>query len=231
MITSPHNEKLKLIRKLQARKHRERSGLFAAEGEDLVEAAERAGAEAEFILVAGEDVEPELLDAVSELGSGTRVIGVYSERWSPPGGELCVYLEGVRDPGNVGTILRTAHALADGPVILGPGCADPYSPRAARASMGSVFARPPARAALAEVEGFKLALDRGGDALLAEVKLGTPLILCLGGEREGLPAEVAAAADATARIPMRPDAPDSLNVASAAAVGLYQVANRMADRA
>src|SRR4051794_9516601 len=229
MITSPHNEKLKLIRKLQARKHRERSGLFAAEGEDLVAAAERAGAEAEFVLVAGEDVEAELLDAVSELGSGTRVIGVYRRRWSPPGGELCVYLEGVRDPGNVGTILRTAHALADGPVILGPGCADPYSPRAARASMGSVFARPPARAALAEVEGFKLALDRGGDALLAEVELGTPLILCLGGEREGLPAEVAAAADATARIPMRPDAPDSLNVASAAAVGLYQVANRMAD--
>jgi len=231
MITSPHNEKLKLIRKLQARKHRERSGLFAAEGEDLVEAAERAGAQAEFVLVAGEDVEPELLDAVSELGSGTRVIGVYSERWSPPGGDLGVYLEGVRDPGNVGAIVRTGHALADGPVILGPGCADPYSPRAVRASMGSVFARPPARAALAEVEGFKLALDRGADAVLAEVDLGTPLVLCLGAEREGLPADVAAGADATARIPMRPNAPDSLNVASAAAVGLYEVANRMADRA
>ena len=231
MITSPHNDKLKLIRKLQARKHRERSGLFAAEGEDLVEAAERAGADAEFVLVAGEDVEPELLDAVSELGSGTRVIGVYRERWSPPGGDLSVYLEGVRDPGNVGTIIRTAHALADGPVILGPGCADPYSPRAVRASMGSVFARPPAKAAVAEVEGFKLALDGGADAVLGEVDLGRPLILCLGAEREGLPADLAAAADATARIPLRSDAPDSLNVASAGAVGLYEVANRMADRA
>jgi TrmH family RNA methyltransferase len=231
MITSPHNEKLKLIRKLQARKHRERSGLLAAEGEDLVEAAERAGAEVEFVLVAGQDVEPELLDAVSELGSGTRVIGVYRQRWSPPGGDLSVYLEGVRDPGNVGTIVRTAHALADGPVILGPGCADPYSPRAVRASMGSVFARPPASAALAELDGFKLALDGGAGEVVAKVDLGTPLILCLGAEREGLPAPVAAGADATARIPMRADAPNSLNVASAAAVGLYEVANRMADRA
>ena len=231
MITSPQNDKLKLIRKLQARKHRERSGLFAAEGEDLVDAAERAGAEVEYVLVAGKDVEPELLDAVSELGSGTRVIGVYRQRWSRPGGDVSVYLDGVRDPGNVGTIVRTAHALADGPVILGPGCADPYSPRAVRASMGSVFARPPARAALAEVEGFKLALDGGAGTVLAEVDLGIPLVLCLGAEREGLPAGIEAEADATARIPMRPDAPDSLNVASAAAVGLYEVANRMADRA
>ncbi len=231
MITSAHNDKLKLIRKLQARKHRERSGLFAAEGEDLVEAAERAGAEMEFVLVAGQDVEPELLDAVSELGSGTRVIGVYRQGWSPPGGELSVYLDGVRDPGNVGTIVRTAHAFADGPVILGPGCADPYSPRAVRASMGSVFARPPARAALGEVEGFKLALDGDAGSVLGEVELGTPLVLCLGAEREGLPADAAAGVDATARIPMRPDAPESLNVAGAAAVALYEVANRMADRA
>jgi RNA methyltransferase, TrmH family len=231
MITSPHNDKLKLIRKLQARKHRERSGLFAAEGEDLVEAAERAGAEVEFVLVAGQDVEPELLGAVSELGSGTRVIGVYSQRWSPPGGALSVYLDGVRDPGNIGTIVRTAHALADGPVILGPGCADPYSPRAVRASMGSVFARPPARAPLAELDGFKLALDGDAGSVLGEVELSTPLVLCLGGEREGLPADVARLADATARIPMQAGGPESLNVASAAAVGLYEVANRMADRA
>jgi TrmH family RNA methyltransferase len=231
MITSPHNEKLKLIRKLQARKHRERERLFVAEGEDLVEAAERAGTETEFVLVAGQDVEPVLLDAVSELGSGTRVIGVYRQAWSTPGGQVSVYLEGVRDPGNVGTIVRTAHALADGPVILGPGCADPYSSRAVRASMGSVFARPPAKASLAEVEGFKLALDGGASEVLGEVNLGTPLILCLGAERAGLPAAVAAGVDATARIPMRRAAPNSLNVASAAAVGLYEVANRMADRA
>src|SRR5207302_1797646 len=122
--------------------HRERERLCLAEGEDLVDAARAAGFEPELLLVAGEDIEPELLDAVSTLGSGTRVIGVFPERWSEPGGELSVYLHGVGDPGNVGTIVRSAHALADGPVVLGPGCADPWSPKAVRASMGSVFARP-----------------------------------------------------------------------------------------
>src|SRR3954465_5054922 len=139
MITSAHNEKLKLIRKLQARKHREREGLFVAEGEALGEGAASARLEAEFVLIAGRDVEPALLDGVSELGSGTRVIGVYRERWAEPGGNVRVFLHGVRDPGNVGTIIRTAHALADGPVVLGPDCADPYSPKAVRASMGSVL--------------------------------------------------------------------------------------------
>ena len=231
MITSPHNEKLKLIRKLHQRKHRERTGLFAAEGEDLVEAADAAGAEVEFVLVAGQDVEPELLDGVSELGSGTRIIGVYRQRWADPDGDLRVYLHGVRDPGNVGTIIRTAHALADGPVVLGPGCADPYSPKAVRASMGSVFALPPAAAGLADLDGFKLALERRAATDLRDLALQLPVVLCLGAEREGLPAAIGSAVDATARIPMRADAPDSLNVATAAAVALYEVANRMADRA
>src|SRR5204863_3984893 len=98
----------------------------------------------------------------SSLGSGTRVVGVYLERWSEPGGDLSVYLHGVRDPGNVGTIIRSAHALADGPVILGPDCADPYGPKAVRASMGSIFARPPARA---DFNGTRIALERGAQPL------------------------------------------------------------------
>jgi len=231
MITSPHNEKLKLIRKLHQRKHRERARLLVAEGEDLVDAAAAAGADTEFVLVAGQDVEPGLLDDVSELGSGTRVIGVYRQRWSELGGDVSVYLHGVRDPGNVGAIVRTVHALADGCVVLGPGCADPYSPKAVRASMGSVFARPPAAAALSELDGFKLALDGGAPTALGEVELAVPLVLCLGAEREGLPAEVSSGADAIARIPMRPDGPNSLSVGTAAGVALYEVANRMADLA
>src|SRR3954454_15092602 len=106
MITSPHNEKLKLIRRLQARKHRQGSGLFVAEGEDLVDAAEVAGVGAELVVGAGRGVVAALPDGVRELGSGTRVIGVYEERWSEPGGDLEAYLGGVRDPGNVGTIIR-----------------------------------------------------------------------------------------------------------------------------
>ncbi len=142
MITSKDNEKLKLIRKLHERKHREREGLFVAEGEDLVAAAAAAGAEPAFVLRAGEDVEPELLDAVSTLGSGTRVIGVYRQPDSAPTSSFQIYLHEVGDPGNVGAIVRTADALVGGSIILGPGCADPYGPKAVRASMGSIFRVP-----------------------------------------------------------------------------------------
>jgi TrmH family RNA methyltransferase len=228
MITSPQNEKLKRIRKLRSRRERDRTGMFVAEGEDLVAAAVAAGAEPELILVAGQDVEPGLLDAVSTLGSGTRVIGVYRQRWGSPGGELSVYLHGVADPGNVGTIVRAAHALCDGPVVLGPGCADPYSPKAVRASMGSVFARPPARSELRGLAGTKLALDGRAATSLAELEVQPPLVICLGAEREGLPAELEARADLRARIPMRADGPDSLNVAMAATVALYDLGHRMA---
>jgi TrmH family RNA methyltransferase len=231
LITSPHNEKLKRIRKLRSRRERERTGLFVAEGEDLVAAAVAAHVEPELVLAAGEDVEPELLDAVSTLGSGTRVIGVYRQRWAQPGGELSVYLHGVADPGNVGTIVRAAHALGDGPVVLGPGCADPYSPKAVRGSMGSVFARPPARAELAGLTGTKLALDGGALASLADLDLQPPVVICLGAERRGLPAELESGADSCARIPMRPDGPDSLNVAMAATVALYELGRRMPGHA
>jgi TrmH family RNA methyltransferase len=228
LITSANNEKLKQIRKLRSHRERERTGLFVVEGEDLVATAQAARAEPELVLVAGEDVEAELLGAVSTLGSGTRVIGVYRQRWSQPGGELSVYLHGVGDPGNVGTILRAAHALCDGPVVLGPGCADPYSPKAVRASMGSVLARPPARADLDELAGAKLALDSRADVTLAEVDVEPPVVICVGAEREGLPPELSGAVDASARIPMRPDGPDSLNVAMAATVALYELGRRMA---
>jgi TrmH family RNA methyltransferase len=228
MITSPHNEQLKTIRKLQEKKHRERSGLFAAEGEDLVEAAEAAGWEPELLLVSGVDVEPALLDAVSALGSGTRVVGVYRQHWAAPGGALSLYLHGVQDPGNVGAAIRSAHALCDGPVTLGPGCADPFSPKAVRASMGSLFARPPARAGFAELSGMTIALERGAGTPLSEVSPEAPVVVCLGAERDGLPPQLAEAASARAEIPLRPDGPDSLNVAMAATVALYDLANRMA---
>jgi RNA methyltransferase, TrmH family len=215
MITSHDNEKLKTIRKLQQKSWRAKLGLFSAEGEDLVEAAPAA----EFVLRAGQDVEPELLNAVSTLGSGTRVIGVYRQRWGEPEGDLLVYLHGVEDPGNVGTIIRSAHALADATVVLGPGCADPYSPKAVRASMGSIFAKPPARAGLAGVPARPLALEPSADRDLAEVDLSPPLALVLGSERGKIPEGLE-----SARIPVHTD---SLNVAMAATVALYEVERRM----
>lgn len=226
MITSRDNEQLKTIRKLQGKRWRDRTGLFVAEGEDLAEAAEAAGWVPESLLVAGEDVEPELLAEVSSLGSGTRVAGVYRQRWSEPGGDLSAYLHGVGDPGNVGAVIRSAHALCDGPVVLGPGCADPWSPKAVRASMGSVFARPPARAAFGDLPGRTLALHAGADTELAGVRGEPGTVVCLGAEREGLPPELIAAAGASARIPLRSGGPDSLNVAMAATLALYELGSR-----
>jgi TrmH family RNA methyltransferase len=221
VIRSADNDKLKTIRKLGDKRWREKLGLFTAEGEDLVDAAARANWPTAFVLRAGEDVEAELLGAASTLGSGSRVIGVYERRWAEPGGDVSVWLHAVRDPGNVGTIIRSVHALADGPVILGPGCADPFSPQAVRASMGSLFARPPARAELAELTATKLALSSHGQKTLREVDFVAPVVLCLGAERAGLPAELEAG---SVRIPVRTE---SLNVAMAATVALYEAASRM----
>jgi RNA methyltransferase, TrmH family len=218
VITSKDNQQLKTIRKLLAKR---RDGLFVAEGEDLVDAAARHGWEPEILLRAGVDVEPDLLP--SSLGSGTRVVGVYRERWAEPHGDTRVYLHGVHDPGNVGAIVRSIHALADGPLILGPDCADPYSPKAVRASMGSIFARPPARAAFERLDGSTVALGRGEGVPLSELRLEPPVTFCLGAERAGLPP---LPVTAKAHIPVRDDGPDSLNVAMAATVALYE-RNRM----
>ena len=233
MITSRDNAQLKQIHKLQRKKERDTTGLFVAEGEDLVTTAEQSGWTPEIHLRSGEDVEPELLDRVSSLGSGTRVIGVYRQRWSEPVGDVCVFLHGVSDPGNVGTIIRAAHALCDGPVILGAGCADPFGPKAVRASMGSIFARPPAKAKLSDLPGVKLGLDTGAEDTLVDAarEMKPPVVLCVGGEREGFPEDVVSCLDTIVRIPQRLDGPDSLNVAMAATIGLYELGNRMAHHA
>ena len=221
VITSPDNQKLKEIRKLV--RSRKRSDLFVAEGEDLVD----AGWEPEYVLRAGVDVEERLLADVSTLGSGTRVIGVYRERWSEPGGRLSVWLDGIKDPGNIGTIIRSAHALCDGPVVIGPRCADPFGVRAVRASMGSIFARPPARARVEDLPGTKLALGRDAPQTLRELEVEPPVVLLVGAEREGLGPDALKAADVTARIEVREDGPDSLNAAMAAAIGLYELSHRI----
>ena len=219
MITSKDNEKLKLIRKLAERKHREREGLFVAEGEDLVAAAQSAGWAPEFVLRAGEDVEAQLLDGVSTLGSGTRVIGVYRVAPSESTSEPQIYLHEVGDPGNVGAIVRSADALVGGTVVLGPGCADPYGPKAVRASMGSIFRMPIRRGGplAAPVVG----LVAHGGAPPDDDSVGT---LMLGGERDGLPADVTERCDRLWTIPLR-EGVESLNVAAAAAIALGRISS------
>jgi TrmH family RNA methyltransferase len=229
VISSPHNEKLKLVRKLRERKHREAEGLFVTEGEDLVEAGLAAGAEPRFLLsvagsgIGGEEVEPELLAGISALGSGTRAIAVWPRAWASEAKPPCVYLHGVADPGNVGAIVRTAHALLGGAVVLGPGCADPFGPKAVRASMGSIFGQPLLRAGIEATPAPRAALvAHGGEGLGA---LDGAATLCLGAEREGLPDEVLAACDVRVTIPLRPGAAESLNVAAAAAIAIQRISS------
>ena len=257
-ISSPHNDRLKEIRKLARRRERALTGRFVAEGEDLLAAADAAGWPAlERYAAAGSglvgvEVEPQLLAGVSQLGSGTRALGVYAQRWADaPAGPLCVALHGIADPGNVGTILRSALAFGVASVALGPGCADPYGPKAVRGSMGAVFRVPLARVGsagvrddsdvegsgsdvggaslIAALPGTTIALDAHGGMPLAEVVADVralagagevSLTLVVGAERDGLPADVVAACNRVARIPI---ASESLNAAMAATVALYEV--------
>ncbi|HEX2397936.1 MAG TPA: RNA methyltransferase [Solirubrobacteraceae bacterium] len=228
-ITSHHNPRLKELRALQRRRARERSGRFAAEGEDLVAAGDAAGwpALARYCAagsgLAGIEVEPEALAGASTLGSGTRSIGVYEQRWAAPAGPLCVYLHGVRDPGNVGTILRCAQAFGASSVALGPDCADPYGPKAVRASMGAVFAVPLAHATVARLPRERIALVPGAGEPLRGPVTGEATLL-VGAERRGLPDDALARCERVTHIPI---AGDSLNAAIAVAVALYEL-TRMA---
>jgi len=237
-ITSKSNQHLIEIRRLAAASARERSGRFAVEGEDLVMAADAAGFSPVFILRArgfegpcppgALEVEPELLASVSAVRSGSRVLGVFEQRWAPrASGPLAVALWGVRDAGNVGTVIRSARAFGASCVALGPGCADPYGPRATRASMGAIFA-----VALAAVEdvhelpGTVIALAPGaGEPLRGPLAASATLLI--GGERDGLSAPTLASAGEVRSIPQARG--DSLNAAMAATVALYE-ATRMADR-
>jgi RNA methyltransferase, TrmH family len=228
-IASPHNPRLKAVRRLHTRRERARAGAFLAEGEDLIASAERVGRTplAGYRLAGTglgdesfHDVERDALASASSLGSGTRVLAVYEQRWSEPLGPLCVYLHGVGDPGNVGGVLRCAHAFGASCVALGPGCADPHSPKAVRASMGAIFSVPLARVGgLAELPGRRIALLAGAEQVLRGPADG-PVTLLVGAERTGLPTEVLAACEQRARIPI---AGDSLNAAMAATVALYEL--------
>ncbi len=235
-ITSPHNEQLKEVRKLAGRKWRDKLRQFVAEGEDLIEAAARAGWRPEALYAAegsgleGIPVAPHVLATVSQLGSGTRALGVYGQRWAEaPTGPLCLALWGVNDPGNVGTALRSALAFGAGSVALGPGSADPYGHKAVRASMGALFEVPVARVRdVAELPGRKVALVARGGAPLEELEPGGDVTLVVGAEREGLPDRVVAACDEVAHIPIRSE---SLNAGMAATIALYELDRRICRHA
>jgi TrmH family RNA methyltransferase len=219
VITSRDNDKLKLVRKLHERRWRDKLGLFAVEGEDLV----AGDIEPVELLIAGENVEPSLLAEVSSLAHPPRVIAIYRRDDLPRGTRpVTLALWHVGDPGNVGTLLRAADAFGAG-IALSVGCADPTGPKAVRASMGSLFRVPLSE--FDEPAGKRVALVPHGGIPLAELDSGDQVVLVLGAERDGVPPEVLERCDERASIP-QPGEVDSLNVALAGAIALYELTRR-----
>jgi RNA methyltransferase, TrmH family len=225
VIASKDNAKLKLVRALQRKKERDETGLFACEGEDLCDAALAAGLEPVELLVAGENVEPELLAGISTLPHPARAIGVFRSADLPRGSrDACLALWRLADPGNVGTLIRSADVFG-ACVALSEGSADPLGQKALRASAGAIF-----RVPLIEwddLPGRRVALDMRSELTLADSDLTRPVTFVLGAEREGLPDSVLAGCDAVASIPMV-DGAESLNVAAAGAIALYELSRRLA---
>jgi TrmH family RNA methyltransferase len=236
VITSSSNPRLKLVRRLSSRRQREKLGLFVCEGEDLVAAALEAGVEPVGALVdaerpalverlpSAERVASALVAETSALAHPPRVIAIFRRAdlprlrtESPPPVGLALWH--VADPGNVGTLVRAADALGPAFVALSAGCADPTGPKALRASMGAVFRVP--LGSFEDAPGRRVALLSRAVEPLATIALSEGTTFVLGAEREGLPEDVTSACDATASIPLAPQA-DSLNVAIAGALALYE---------
>jgi len=201
------------VRRLHERRWREKLGLFFVEGEDAVAAATADPVE---LLVAGESVEPRLLAEVSTAAHPPRVIAVYRHQDLPSALERPVTLAlwHVADPGNVGTLIRAADGFGAA-VQLSEGCADPTSPKALRATAGSIWRVP---IGPFEPAGTRVALTAHAGEPLADVDLRGHVTFLLGAEREGLPDDVER--DLEARIPI--ESAESLNVAVAGAIALYE---------
>lgn len=220
MIVSASNERLKLVRKLHEKSWRDKLGLFFVEGEDAVAAA---AAEPVDLLRAGEDVEPKLLAGVATTPHPPRVIGVYRRsdlpKWEEREATLALWR--LADPGNLGTLIRTADAFGAA-VALSDGCADATSPKALRASAGSIWRVP--LGSWDDLGGTRVALVAHGGEPLGSLDLSGRVAFLLGAERDGLPAEVDR--DRDAWIPI--EGAESLNVAVSGAIALYERARQTA---
>jgi len=257
MITSVANERVKLIRTLQAQaKARAREKLFVIEGERLLVEAVRAHAPLRMVLHSGglkppqrsllnqaarlgaeiEEVSPEILKACSDTTSPPGMLAVVPWVEAPLAAplEFVLLADGLANPGNLGTVLRTAEAFGVQAVFLMPGCVDAYNPKVVRGAMGAHFRLPVVEStwpeAQARLRAFRL--------YLAEANEGTPcdeiswrgrIGLILGSEAEGAGALARAAASARVRIPM-PGSAESLNAVVAAGILLYQAARQRRSR-
>jgi len=256
-ISSLQNERVKLIRSLEMRKARRETGLFVAEGASVLVTAREAGwAPRMLVILAGSaqagvprellawaeangaeclEVSPAVLAKLATKDNPQTMLGVFEQRWvdEPPvaSGDdgVWVALEAIRDPGNLGTIIRTADAVgASGVVLLGTSC-DAYSREAVRASMGSIFSVPLVRVSLERFLAWAALWTRdiigthlSGWEDFRAVQYRAPTMLVMGSEGPGLSPELAAACTRLVKIPMVGRL-DSLNLAVATALMLYEI--------
>jgi TrmH family RNA methyltransferase len=237
VITSAANPRLKLVRKLGSQRQRDKLGLFVCEGEDLVAAALDAGLEPVEALIdadrpalrtrlpRAEEVASALMGELSTLAHPARIVAVFRRADLPSGADAPVGLAlwHVADPGNVGTLIRAADALGPAFVALSAGCADPTGPKALRASMGALFRVPLARFDEAPRPWIGLVPRRG--RALAELDIAERGTFLLGAEREGLTEEMLEDCDEVVSIPLA-DGAESLNVAVAGSIALYELRRR-----
>jgi TrmH family RNA methyltransferase len=255
MITSADNPKVRSARSLLERRGRERKGLCLVEGTRLIRDVLRAGSHPALVFFASPaqespanrellaalsaasvplwEVTPKVLDTLSDTVNTQGVIAVLPiPRLEPPSEpELTLVLDRIRDPGNLGTILRGAAAAGAELVLLTHGCADPWGPKALRAGMGAQF-----RVAVESHAGGReiakratgkesWAADASGDIVYDQVDWSQPAVLIVGGETEGLSAEAIALSTGRLAIPMANQV-ESLNAAMAATVLLFEAARQ-----
>ncbi len=258
-VTSLQNDRVKLIRSLEMRKARRDTGLFLAEGASvLVAARDAAWKPTMFVFKAGSassgvhcellawaegagaeclEVSEAVLGKIAAKDNPQTVLGVFEQRWAAapvpekiPAGALWVALEGVRDPGNLGTIVRTADAVGASGVALIGNSVDPYGREAVRATMGSIFTVPLARMTVAECRpwlarwtGDIVGTHLGATEDFRAQSYRTPTLLLMGSEGPGLSQELSDACTRLVKIPMAGRL-DSLNLAVATALMLYEIA-------
>jgi TrmH family RNA methyltransferase len=251
MITSSHNPKVQQVRAyLGRRQARDEDQVIVAEGVRLVEEALAAGLLPGLVLysevlsergrlalqklgAAGGEIEevfPKLLDSLSATETSQGLLAVFNRRELPLPAEpdFVLVVDQVRDPGNLGTLLRSAAAAGVQAVLLAPGTTDPYAPKALRAGMGAQFRLPLSSLEWREIQQFcrpalkmYLAEAKGDDACW-QLDLRQPLALVVGGEAEGATQEARHAVDSVVTIPM-PGESESLNAAIAASILMFEI--------
>lgn len=236
IIRSRQNELVRRFRALGADgDFRRAEGEFIGAGQKMLDEAEKAGADVTMVL-ATEPVENhphrvvsgDILDYVSPLkNSPGPVFSAKMRRMDTAKPQRAIVLENLQDPGNVGTVLRTADALGVELVVLCGACADPWSPKAARASMGAIFRQNVARVTVETLRDALGGLPLYGAALSPTARDiraldGREIAIAIGNEGHGLSCELLALCDGQIIIPMRPQA-ESLNAAVAAAVCMWEL--------